>query len=493
MIQPRTSLTGTFVRMLPLGLLYASSKIVKKGLPVHILDTRVSHSWKEDLKRLINDNTLIVGLSVMSGVSILESIKISRYVKSNHPNIKIVWGGPHPTFSPGDVLQEKSVDFVISGYGVEPFFRLVCNLSGIRDGMELLNIEGLSWREQEKVMINQPSHDFEFIHYEDIPYNLINNLSDYKHIDTEERVFPIYSVMGCPYKCTFCSSPAQYREIKNKWQVYSIVEVVAHIKMVKEKYKATFIYFIDDDSFVNLKHVENIIDEINRLNIKIKLGFRGARINEVVKMSNDFLEKLAAAGTNTMHIGVESGSDRILSLVKKNTTVKQILEVNRKLAQHKSIKVFYNFIVGFPTETMEETKMTRDLILRLVEENPSCFVIPLNKPRPLPGTELYSSAINYGYKAPKSLEEWGEYDVESSNYNSAWLSDAHNRFIRMMFLCMYFIDNKIIRISEGNSFRFRLLKILSLLYKPIAMLRFKRGLYQFLVEDKVYSLLKSIR
>lgn len=493
MIQPRTSLTGSFIQMMPIGLLYASSKLVKFGFPVSLFDARVNpYLWEKDIDALVNDKTKIVGLTVMSGVSVKESIKISRYIKTKWPDIKVVWGGPHPTFSPNDVLRENSVDYVISGYGSESFFQLVCNIAGIQNALDLKKIKGLSWRDRGKVIINSQSFDFEFLHYKDIPYHLIKNFSDYKYVDTNERVFPMYSVMGCPYKCTFCSSPAQYANLKKKWIPYSVSDVVEHIKMVTEKYEATFIYFIDDDSFVNLKHVENIIDEINRLKIKVKLGFRGARINEVAKMSNDFLEKLADAGTNNMHIGIESGSDRILSLIKKNTTTKQILEVNRKLAQHKSIKVFYNFIVGFPTETMEETKMTRDLILRLIEENPSCFVIPLNKPRPLPGTELYDLAVNYGYKPPKILEEWGEYDVESSDYNPAWLSDAHNSFIRMMFLCMYFIDNKIIRLSEGNSFRYKMLKTIALLYKPIAMFRFKRGFYQFLLEDKAYSFLKSI-
>ncbi|MEK6715194.1 MAG: radical SAM protein [Candidatus Omnitrophota bacterium] len=493
MIQPKTSLTGSVIKMLPIGLLYASYKVVKSGFTVHIFDARIKpHRWEKDLRELINAKTLIVGLTVMSGVSVEESIKISRYIKTKWPSIKVVWGGPHPTFSPNDVLSENSVDYSISGYGSESFFELVCNIAVIQDAPDLKKINGLSWKDKGKIITNTQSFDFEFLYYKDIPYHLIKNFSDYKYVDTNERIFPMYSVMGCPYKCTFCSSPAQYASLKKKWMPYSVSDVIEHIKMVKEEHGATFIYFIDDDSFVDLKHVENIIDEINRLKIKIKLGFRGARINEVAKMSDDFIKKIADAGTNNMHIGIESGSDRILSLIKKNTTTKQILEVNRKLARHKNIKVFYNFIVGFPTETIEETKMTRDLILRLIEENPSCFVIPLNKPRPLPNTELFDLAVNYGYKPPKTLKDWGKYDVESSDYNPVWLSDAHNKFIRMMFLCMYFIDDKIIRISEGNSLRFIFMRILSFFYKPIAVFRFKRGFYRFLLEDKAYSFLKSI-
>lgn len=490
MIQPRTSLTGAFIRLLPLGLLYASSKVVKAGLPVHILDARISHSWERDLDRLINDNTVIVGISVMSGISIMESIKISRYIKRNYPKIKIVWGGPHPTFSPGDILQELSVDFIVRGYGVEPFYQLVQHIIDSKDALPLEAINGISWRDMNgNIRHNRYTNAFEFIDYRDIPYHLIKSFSDYKHVENNEIIFSMYSVMGCPYKCAFCSSPVYYSEIKKKWEPYSVEEVVAHIKMVKERYGATFIYFIDDDSFVDLKHVENIIDEIGYNNIQIKLGFRGARINEILRMSDSFLKKLADVGTNTMHIGVESGSDRLLKLMKKNITVAQIIEANRRLAQHPEIKIFYNFIVGYPTETMEETKMTRDLILKLIADNPSCLVVPLNKPRPLPGTNLYELAIEHGYVPPKNLDEWGRYDVESYNYNPEWLSKEHNKFIRMMFLCMYFVDDKIFKLSIEQSFKFILLRVLALLYKPIASFRFKYGNYHLLLENNIYRIL----
>lgn len=494
MIQPRTSLTGSFIRMVPIGLLYASSKIVKMGLPVHIIDMRISPStWKRDLGAAVNKNTLIVGISVMSGLPVLEGLKISRYIKGRYPWIHVVWGGPHPTFSPDDISKEPSVDFIIRGYGSEPFYQLVLNLTGDPKAQALEEIKGLSFKNSGgNVRHNETSNVFEFVHYKDIPYQLIREYSHYRHIDTNDNVFPMYSVMGCPYRCAFCSSPAQYAKMEKKWLPYKLEDILGHIKMLKERYGATFIYFIDDDSFVDLRHVEAVIDAINRSGLKVKLGFRGVRVNEISRMSGDFLKKLADAGTDTLHIGVESGCNRLLSLMKKDITAELSIEVNRKLSRQPGIRVLYNFIVGFPTETLEETKMTRDLILQLVKDNPSCCVLPLNKPRPLPGTELYNLALQHGYVPPSSLEEWGEYDVESSDYNPEWLTKEHNKFIRMMFLCMYFIDDKIFKFSKGMSLRFLLLKTLASLYKPIAVFRFRNGFYRFLIEDRIYNIAKRI-
>ncbi|NJD91508.1 MAG: B12-binding domain-containing radical SAM protein [Geobacter sp.] len=492
LVQPITSVTGAFIRMLPLGVLYAASGIVRDGFTVHILDTRISPASAEaDLERLINRHTRIIGFSVMSGVSITESIRLSRMVKARHPDIAVVWGGPHPTFSPHDVLQEASIDIIIRGYGAEPFRKLARRLLQAPDSVAFELIDGLSWRnESGRTIHNETAPSFEFIDYREIPYHLIPDFSAYRHIDENETVFPMYSVMGCPYQCAFCSSPAVYARLDRKWVPLPASEVVAHIAMVQERFGATMIYFIDDDSFVDLQHVEAIIDGIKERGIQVKLGFRGARINEILAMDDGFLRKLADAGTASMHIGVESGCNRLLSLMKKNITVDQILMANRKLAQHPEITAYYNFIVGFPTETLDETKATRDLILQLIDENPRCIVIPLNKPRPLPGTELYDLALLHGYRPPVNLKEWETYELEASDYNPAWMTPQHNQFVRMMFLSMYFIDGKIFKMTAKGSIKYSFIKLLAWLYKPLALFRFRHGLYQLLIEDRVYGFLK---
>lgn len=426
-----------------------------------------------------------------TGVSVTESLRLSRFVKARHPEIVVVWGGPHPTFSPEDILQEASVDFIIRGYGSEPFHQLVKRLTGEFDALPLSGIPGLSWRSDVgSVHHNAIAPAFEFIDYRDIPYALIEDMSVYNYIEGKDVIFPVYSVMGCPYRCAFCSSPALYAGFGRKWVPYPVEELVSHIQLLRERYGATLIYFIDDDSFVDLKHVETIMDEIRRRQITIKLAFRGARVNEILGMSDAFLSRLVESGVTALHVGAESGCDRLLALMHKNITAAQTLDANRKLARHPEITVYYNFIVGFPTETPEETKMTRDLMLQLIRDNPQCILLPLNKPRPLPGTELYDLAVRHGYIPPATLKDWGKYELESSDYNPVWMSREHNKIIRMMFLSMYFIDDKIFKLTTGRTMKYRLLKALAWAYRPIAIFRFKYGIYRFLFEDRIYNMVK---
>lgn len=487
LVYPRLGMAGSLVQHMPLSLLYAAIDSIKSGFEVDVVDVRLSpQSWKENISSKITADTIILGLSVMTGTPIRNALEISRWVKAEYPNIKIVWGGPHATFNGPEILTEPNVDYVIAGYGSKPLSQLAIYLRGDTDAPELSSIAGLLYRDNGSIINVKQDSQFEIVDYRDIPYHLIASFVDrYGQLDSGERIFSMYSVMGCPYKCSFCSSPAQYKEIKKKYEHLSPHEVADHIEYVQKKYGATYIYFIDDDSFVKLSHVSDIIDEINQRGIRVRLGFRGARINEIKKMSDDYLTKLANAGTNIMHIGAESGSQRMLDLINKNCTVEDIVEVNRKMARHPEIKTAYNWIVGLPGETLIDLRETRELIMRIVKDNPSAVIFMPNKYRPLPGTVLYELALEHGYRKPTQLEDWIDMEMES-DYRPTWYTKELADMINMMQVTSFFIDSKIFKVKTGKTLKFKLLRIISAIYAPIAKFRLRYGITNILIEYKLF-------
>ncbi|GAB6037016.1 hypothetical protein JCM15519_15750 [Fundidesulfovibrio butyratiphilus] len=493
MVFPPLGMSGSFVRHAPISLLYASSRLVKQGFDVEVFDARLCAStWREELLARLDASVFLVGISVMTGAPVMRAVEIAEVVKRHDPGISVVWGGPFATFNPEVILeQDPNTDYVVSGYGALPFFTLVETL--LRD-QPLPRIPGVTMRGEDGGLVSTPADwsAHEIVEYQDIPYDLIKDYSVYGQLDNKKVIFSLYSAMGCPYRCAFCSSPALYKNIKkDRWIPYSSTDVVDHIQHVVENYGAEYIYFIDDDSFVDLDHVERIIDLIAQRNIKVGLGFRGARINEIKKMSHDFIDKLVDSGTDILHIGAETGSDRLLEMVRKNCTVADILECNRKLAKHSRIRSFYNFILGLPTETMDDLKATCRLMLRLIEENPRCIISTPNLFRPLPGTELFDKVRSgWNFQPPKTLEEWGNVEVETG-YDLPWVSPANMHFISMMLMSSYFIDNKINKMETGNTMFIRVLKLLNALYGPIARFRLKHGIDRFLLERKAYDLVKG--
>lgn len=495
MVYPKQGFSGLYVRHMPLSLLYASIEVIKAGYEVVLFDQRLHpDDWQERLAALMTPETVAVGISVMSGTPIKSAIAIGRFVKSRAPKMNVIWGGPHATFYPDTILRDEwSCDYVVSGYASVTFHQL---MDRIVAGEEPEQIPGISWRGPDGSLRTNPMADkkFEFVDYREIPYHLIPDHSVYGQLDDGKIIFSMYSAVGCPYKCAFCSSPAQYSNIDGKkWVPLSANDVVDHIQYVVEKYGANYIYFIDDDSFPSLKHVEGIIDEIARRKLDVRLGFRGARINEIKRMSDEFLAKLAAAGTDIMHIGAESGSDRILKLIRKDCTAADIVECNRKLARHPQIKAAYNFLLGIPTETLEEVKATRDLILQLVNEHPNCIIFQPNTFRPLPGTELYDiSEKEWGYKMPSTLDSWANIEAEGETASRDWYTPAQRRFFNLMLICSYFIDNKVMRVTQGRTLMYKLIRLLNVLYRPIALFRFRHGITGFLVEYTAYKLLTRL-
>jgi len=485
LVYPKLGMSGSFVNHMPLSLLYAAVDSIKGGFDVDILDVRLSpETWQDDLSKKTDENTIIVGISVMTGTPIRYAQEISAFVKRTLPHAKIVWGGPHATFNGTEILQDGNVDFAIAGYGSEPFHLLAKAVCNSDDALPYNEINGLIYRDNAGEAVAVPtSNTFEFIDFRDIPYYLVEaDLNRYGQLDNDMRIFSMYSVMGCPYKCAFCSSPAQYRAIKKKYQPLTASDVADHIEFVHQRYGANYIYFIDDDSFAKLSHVEGIIDEINRRNIKVSLGFRGARINEIKRMDDAFLTKLAAAGTDIMHIGAESGSQRILDLIRKDCTPEDIIAVNQKMARHPEIKTGYNWIVGLPGETVEDLRLTQKLMLRLINDNPSAILFIPNKFHPLPQTELFELALEYGYVKPTTLEDWVEMEVEGL-YRPPWYTDEISASIDMMQVVSYFVDNKINKVDTGNTLKYRVARLLAGIYTPLARLRLQVGYSGLLIEN----------
>lgn len=495
MVYPKQGFSGLYVNHMPLSVLYASAELVKAGHDVAIFDQRLHlNDWQEELRRLVTAGTLAVGVSVMSGSPIKNAIAIGRFVKSFAPDVKVVWGGPHATFYPETILNDEwSCDYVVSGYASATFHQMI---ERVADGQAPEGVAGVSWRNGDGSVRTNPLNDkkFEALDYRDIPYHLIDDYSPYGQLDDGKIIFSMYSALGCPYQCTFCSSPAQYANIEGKkWVPLSAMDVVDHVQHVVERFGANYIYFIDDDSFPKLEHVEGIIDEIARRGLSVQLGFRGARINEIKRMSDAFLSKLAAAGTDILHIGAECGSDRILAMLKKNCTVADIVECNRKLARHTEIKAAYNFIMGVPTETMEDLKGTRDLMLQLVDDHPNCIIFPPNKFRPLPGTELYGVAERtWGYQMPSSLDAWANIEVEADSDAGGRYSPEMRRSFNLMLLCSYFIDDKVARVTPGKTMFYKLVRLANLIYRPVALFRLRHWLPGWLLEYRLYRLLTRL-
>ena len=145
-----------------------------------------------------------------------------------------------------------------------------------------------------------------------------------------------------------------------------------------------------------------------------------------LKFNDELLGLFKKAGFYHFGLGVESGSNETLKSIDKQITEEEIIRVVDDLTKHK-FQATYNFIGGFPNETVKEYKKTLKTIHRIFEKC-TYMIYPVPAPSfycPLPGTRSFDDAVKLGHKPPKTFNDWGDVDYNSSE-EMPWIDkDMH--------------------------------------------------------------------
>jgi radical SAM superfamily enzyme YgiQ (UPF0313 family) len=158
--------------------------------------------------------------------------------------------------------------------------------------------------------------------------------------------------------------------------------VLEELFMLKLKYNYRSITFWDDTFTFNRKWLMRFADLYERSNIGAQI-FACSRA-DIICNNEDMIARLAEIGVDWLVIGMESGSQRILDLIGKGTTVEQNIE-SARICHKYGIQVFATFMYGLPTETNAEVDMTNAMLDKAQVDfaNPFWYV-------PIPGTNLYN-------------------------------------------------------------------------------------------------------
>jgi len=431
LIQPK----GEFLEKLqkkpymPLGLLQISSGI-HEDYKVKIIDQRIDKNWKKHLLKELNQNPICAGMTVTTGKQIKNALEISKFIKENS-NVPIVWGGVHPTLEPYTTIENKYVDFVIEGEGETTFKDLVHALD---KNKSLDNINGLWYKEKNKIKKGPKRRLIDLNKASLLPYHLVD-INNY----IREKKFLLETSRGCPNNCIFCNS----NFLNNRcWRPKNTIKVIEEIKYIHNNFKnIRLIELVDSNFFVGYKKAKTILKEIKKLDLK--LWIPGTEIKTLKNFIRDNNLRLLEGSCCYLGLGVESGSDRILRHIKKNLTVKQVIDFNKNLKNH-DITLNYNFMSGFPNEAEEDLKMTTNLMLRLIKENRNALAGPVNPVQLTPKTEILETAVRCGLKRPEKLEDWIEFDVSLKNKldNLPWLTNKRKRLLKRFYCESLFLNDQ---------------------------------------------------
>jgi radical SAM superfamily enzyme YgiQ (UPF0313 family) len=371
-------------------------------------------------------------------------------------------------------LGEPSIDFVVRGEGEESFHELV---ECLKTGRSPEGVKGLSYRDDGRI---RHSPDRPFVDLQklpEVPYHLVN-IKDYL---PEFRGVPSLNMetsRGCPNRCAYCYN---YRYNRCTWRCQDTNRVLERLRYAVERLGVSGFYLTDDNFFAQKDRGLEIARRIQGEGLDIRWQLQGVEIATVREMSSLDLGLLEASGCVRFSFGADSGSDRILERLRKKHTVRDILEVNRRLADH-DITLYYSFLSGIPTETEEDLEKTLDLIVKMLDENPNARVSPLYNYFPFPGAPLYEEIVDqYGYEPPERLEDWDKVDYGTTNI--PYLKPSLRRSLNRLYLPTLFLDRKF---HEYNTRSW--LRVLSDFYRPIARYRVRRRVLGLPVEGWVVRL-----
>jgi anaerobic magnesium-protoporphyrin IX monomethyl ester cyclase len=455
---------------LPLGLLSIGAYLEQKGYNVSILDMRINSIFEHDFSR-----DLCVGISnSFSGSQIESCLEVSKFLKSKYPNIKIIFGGVHPTLYPDQSIKNPYIDFVVIGEGEECFFQII---DAVSNHKPIGNIKGIAYKKNGKIIKTGPMPP---VGFEKLPlsaYHLIN-LKEYPNI---QNFFDYESSRGCTYNCRFCYKFVLWGK---KWRFKTAEKVIKEISYLYNKYKVKEFCIVDDFFFVDKKRVEKICNGL--INKKVKSTWlTSCRIDTFSKYDKCFVKLLKGSGCKRIIFGVESGSKKILKSINKKILPEQCFKVV-ELCNSAKITPVFSFMCGLPDERKEDILLSLDLIDKLYSINKNILIIGFFPYMPYKGTPLFDTAVEKGFQVPKTLEQWSKYQFQVDDL--PWISTNHKYMLKIIH---YLIRYKYIRsevISRQKSPLSKLLfYFIDFPFNISYTLRWKYRFFSFSIEWQAFA------
>lgn len=408
--------------VIPYSCLYLAESLIKKRYSIAIFDNQIENI-KKQIKEKVSEKTIGFGILAIPGPQLKYAFEISKFIRENYPTKLIILGGARFRFwaLPHSLIESNLIDFLLKGEGEQSLPQL---LDSIKNKKDISKIKGIFYKKGKQIIftgdISYTPLNREF----NLPFHLLNMEKYARKLNIGvDRCFSIASSRGCPFKCNFCSDS----NIIRKTEYIPTESIINNLFILVNKYNADAITILDENFFVNEDKVIEICKALKKANFNIKYRAAG-RVDVLIKYKESTLKLLKEIGFVGISVGFESGSQKILDYLDKGTNLKQIHELDEILTRHKFFKS-YNFMLGIPTETIDDINKTLGLIINLAKTSKYCpYPFIIYKFVPWPNTKLFDICIkNFGLKIPKTIEGWESFDdigvIKEERKIRPWMSD----------------------------------------------------------------------
>jgi anaerobic magnesium-protoporphyrin IX monomethyl ester cyclase len=425
-----TPLQQSFNIFPPMGSLSVITALKKAGFDktdLYNIDF-IRAPFNEVLAHIENEKPDILGISSVVSTAYEYTKKLSLEVKKRLPETAILLGG-NLGASAEIILQKTGVEFVCTSEGERTAVDFANCWMTAESKDDFKDVRGLAYLDQKgdllitsyqdslepeevydidwSLMDSGEEREFFFPTIESSPITAVSFSQDPRTYEPHRRGKTIASLAaskGCVARCTFC------HRFDTGIRYIPIPALMERLDFMIKERNVGFILFSDENFGTDRKWLAPFLEEIAKRDVLWRVC--GMRVN-IIKP--EAIKKMKEAGCTSIFYGMESGSQKILDVMEKRTTVEQNYNVVKWMAEN-NLYTILQLIIGMPGETSETIKETIKFACFFVEQSPNTdfSALSINFAQALPGTPLYEVARRKG-DIGQSLEGEEEYLMHISD------------------------------------------------------------------------------
>ncbi len=364
----------------PLGTLYAAALLKQHGFSVAVFDTMLADPAQ--FANALREHRPKIVAVYEDNFNYLSKMCLSRMREVAFGMLDVACANGVPAVVNGSDANDNAEAYLSKGFHAvllgEAEYTLLEYVSRTLAGSRTTDVDGIAYAEAGRVVRTPPRGLMRDLDALPFPARDLIDMRAYRDAWTKAHGFfstNAVSSRGCPYRCNWCAKPIY----GNSFHTRSAASVAQEMKQLKEEYGAEHIWFADDIFALKQSWAGELAHEVEQRDARIAFKMQ----SRVDLMTRDTVSALRRAGCAEVWMGAESGSQKILDAMDKDTRVEQIATARTNLRKH-GIRACYFLQFGYPGEGWTEIQKTIELVRRTRPDD-----IGVSVSYPLPGTRFY--------------------------------------------------------------------------------------------------------
>jgi anaerobic magnesium-protoporphyrin IX monomethyl ester cyclase len=369
-----------------LGTLYAAGELRRAGYAVALFDAMLAQSedeWAQALEQqqpeiavLYEDNFNY--LSKMCLLRMREAAMRMIALARQRGCTVILCGADASDHA--ELYLTAGADYILLGEGEATLLELLARLNGT-NSVPFEDILGLAYQSNGETHINPRRPDIRDLDGLALPARDLIDIERYRAIWQAHHGYfsmNIVSTRGCPYHCNWCAKPIWGQRYNSR----SPQKVAEEMRLLQDSYHPDHLWFADDIFGLKPGWLAQFAESVEKQAVRIPYKCL-SRVDLLLRAGE--IDALARSGAQTIWMGAESGSQKILDAMDKGTRVEQIYAACQKL-QSAGIGVGFFLQFGYPGETREDIEATLRMVRACQPDD-----IGISVSYAMPGTKFYQN------------------------------------------------------------------------------------------------------